>query len=282
MVINIKAYTCPFCNNHLETRFSKCFNVYCRGKEFNLGNLIVYRLNPELGIGRITRKLEIPTSKSLDEEDTQYLTKYKVSFKNNITKVIHPIDLIHYTLQLNERVVTKNGVGIINSDDFLLKDGKISYEIIYSSGKRAQIPEEDITSIYEEPIKKIINRREFDQPRQFLIKYWANLFHSYYTSYQVKCITNSRLTLMAHQINVAHRLSEEYFPRVILADEVGLGKTIEAGIYVKEMMARNLAERILIIVPATLVRQWQFEMENKFNMDFIIYDGQRVKELDKI
>ena len=52
---------------------------------------------------------------------------------------------------------------------------------------------------------------------------------------------------MPHQINVAHRLSEEYFPRIILADEVGLGKTIEAGIYIKEMMARNLAERILII-----------------------------------
>ncbi|TFG19375.1 MAG: hypothetical protein EU533_06850, partial [Promethearchaeota archaeon] len=281
MVINIKTYACPFCNNNLETRFSKCFNVYCQGKEFNVGNLIIYRLNPELGIGRIARKVVIPTSKSLDEEDTQYLNKFKVTFKNNITKIIHPIDLIHYTFQLNERVITKNGVGVINTDEFLLKDGKISYEIIYPSGKRAQVSEDEITSVYEEPLKKIIKRQEFDPPRQFLIKYWANLFHSYYTSYQIKCITNSRLTLMAHQINVAHRLSEEYFPRVILADEVGLGKTIEAGIYVKEMMARNLAERVLIIVPATLVRQWQFEMENKFNMEFVIYDGQRVKELNR-
>lgn len=86
---------------------------------------------------------------------------------------------------------------------------------------------------------------------------------------------------MPHQINVAHRLSEEYFPRVILADEVGLGKTIEAGIYIKEMMARNLAERILIIVPATLVRQWQFEMQNKFNIKFTIYDGKKIKKLKK-
>jgi len=86
---------------------------------------------------------------------------------------------------------------------------------------------------------------------------------------------------MPHQINVTHRLSEEHFPRVILADEVGLGKTIEAGIYIKEMMARNLAERVLIIVPASLVKQWQFEMQNKFNINFTIYDGKKVKELKR-
>ncbi|MFX1314109.1 MAG: SNF2-related protein, partial [Promethearchaeota archaeon] len=71
------------------------------------------------------------------------------------------------------------------------------------------------------------------------------------------------------------------FPRVILADEVGLGKTIEAGIYIKEMMARNLAERILIIVPASLVKQWDFEMSNKFNIEFTIYDGKKIKELNR-
>ncbi|MFX0148177.1 MAG: SNF2-related protein [Candidatus Hodarchaeota archaeon] len=86
---------------------------------------------------------------------------------------------------------------------------------------------------------------------------------------------------MPHQINVAHRLSEEHFPRVILADEVGLGKTIEAGIFIKEMMARNLAERILIIVPASLVKQWVFEMSNKFNIEFTIYDGRKINELKR-
>ncbi|MHA1328902.1 MAG: DEAD/DEAH box helicase, partial [Promethearchaeota archaeon] len=65
----------------------------------------------------------------------------------------------------------------------------------------------------------------------------------------------------------------------MLADEVGLGKTIEAGIFIKEMMARNMAERVLIIAPATLVKQWNFEMENKFNISFTIYDGKKVKTL---
>jgi len=283
MINDLKAlkYKCPFCTNSLEFRFSKCFNVYCQGHKFNLDNLVINRLNAELGIGRIVKKLEIPASRSLDDEDTFFITKYKVRFENNIVKIIHPLDLIHQTFVVNERILTNDGIGTINTNNFLIKDGSISYEVLFPNGKLTQIYESEIISKYETPIKRIIAKKRIDPPKNFLIKYWANLFHSYYTSYQIKCITNSRLSLMPHQINVAHRLSEEYFPRIILADEVGLGKTIEAGIYIKEMMARNLAERILIIVPATLVKQWQFEMQNKFNIEFTIYDGKKIKELKK-
>ncbi|MFX1448813.1 MAG: DEAD/DEAH box helicase, partial [Promethearchaeota archaeon] len=240
-----------------------------------------YRLNPKLGIGRVIKKLEIPNSRSLDDEDTYFITKLKVRFENNIFKIVHPLDLIHYIYEVNERILIKEGIVTINSDDFLTKEGSISYEVLFPNGKLSQIYESEIISKYETTVKRIITSKRVDPPNNFLIKYWANLFHSYYTSYQIKCITNSRLSLMPHQINVAHRLSEEYFPRIILADEVGLGKTIEAGIYIKEMMARNLAERILIVVPATLVKQWQFEMQNKFNIEFKIYDGKKLKVLEK-
>ncbi|MHA1671621.1 MAG: SNF2-related protein [Promethearchaeota archaeon] len=260
---------------------SKCFNVYCQGQEFNVDNLVTYRLNPELGIGRIIKRLEIPTSKTLDEKDNLIDLKFKVLFENNITKILSPIDLIHVIFFTNNRIITKKGLGVINSKDFHFNKGKISYEVLYSDGNLHQVEEKEILSIYHKSLKKAIEQQKIDNPRYFLIKYWVNLFHSYYTSYQIKCITNSRLSLMPHQINVAHRLSEDYFPRVILADEVGLGKTIEAGIYIKEMMARNLADRILIIVPATLVRQWHFELSNKFNINFEIYDGKKAKELLK-
>ncbi len=274
-------YQCPFCNNPLESRFSKCYNIYCEGQKFGLHNYVIYKLNPDLGVGKIVKILDIPTSRSLDDEDKSILKLYKVEFENNIVKIIHPIDLIHYLFSINETVKIHKGSGVINSNYFLNKDGQISYEVIFSDGNILQIYESDFLAQYIMPISDILSQRVIDPPQQLLIKYWANLFYSYYTSYQIKCITNSRLSMMPHQVNVAHRLSEEFFPRIILADEVGLGKTIEAGIFIKEMMARNLAERVLIVVPATLVKQWQFELQNKFNMEFTIYDGKKVKELKK-
>src|SRR5687768_16200012 len=70
---------------------------------------------------------------------------------------------------------------------------------------------------------------------------------------------------LPHQIDVAMRvLRAPMRGRAILADEVGLGKTIEAGLILKELSVRGLARRVLIITPASLVGQWQAELQTKF------------------
>jgi len=69
---------------------------------------------------------------------------------------------------------------------------------------------------------------------------------------------------LPHQTDVALKVLRTMGGRAILADEVGLGKTIEAGIILKELAVRGLARRILIITPASLVAQWQGELESKF------------------
>src|SRR5437763_3739193 len=69
---------------------------------------------------------------------------------------------------------------------------------------------------------------------------------------------------LPHQIDVAQRVQREMVGRAILADEVGLGKTIEASIIYKELAIRGLARRVLILTPASLVGQWKGELEEKF------------------
>jgi SNF2 family DNA or RNA helicase len=69
---------------------------------------------------------------------------------------------------------------------------------------------------------------------------------------------------LPHQIDVAQRVLRDMGGRAILADEVGLGKTIEASIVYKELAVRGLARRALILTPASLVGQWQGELEEKF------------------
>lgn len=71
---------------------------------------------------------------------------------------------------------------------------------------------------------------------------------------------------MPHQINTARKVVHEMGGRAILADEVGLGKTIEAGLILKEYIVRGLAKRVLILVPASLVLQWVRELNQKFGI----------------
>ncbi len=70
-----------------------------------------------------------------------------------------------------------------------------------------------------------------------------------------------------YQVETVRKVLKQYRGRVLLADEVGLGKTIEAGMVLKEYMLRGMAERLLILVPASLVGQWRDEMAEKFGID---------------
>ena len=80
-----------------------------------------------------------------------------------------------------------------------------------------------------------------------------------------------------HQVSVAHKVVSNYPHRFLLCDEVGLGKTIEAGMVLKELRARGGGRRILAIVPPSLVRQWQFEMKSKFNESFSVLNTDTVR-----
>lgn len=94
-------------------------------------------------------------------------------------------------------------------------------------------------------------------------------------------LSNARIEPQFHQVFVAWRVNQKLAPRMILADEVGLGKTIEAGLIIKELRARGLAGRILVVCPSSLQLQWQQELKSKFNESFEIIDGAAVKHFGR-
>lgn len=104
--------------------------------------------------------------------------------------------------------------------------------------------------------------------------YWFSHLHSALVS-----LAHARVDLKAHQVSVVHRVISQYPHRFMLCDEVGLGKTIEAAMIIKELRARGEAERVLILVPSGLTRQWQFELRTKFNETFAIYTPGTVRYL---
>ena len=80
-----------------------------------------------------------------------------------------------------------------------------------------------------------------------------------------------------YQIESAMKVLNRFRGRAILCDEVGLGKTIEAGIILSEYVLRGLVRTVLILTPPSLTTQWQDEMESKFNMDFILNQDENFK-----
>jgi ATP-dependent helicase HepA len=95
----------------------------------------------------------------------------------------------------------------------------------------------------------------------------------------IKGLMGARVAVLPHQIYIAVECLKRKHPRVLLADEVGLGKTIEAGLVLHGSLANNQVSRVLVLVPPTLLHQWLVEMLRKFNLSFSIMDEERYSEL---
>lgn len=93
-------------------------------------------------------------------------------------------------------------------------------------------------------------------------------------------LIGARVDLIAHQLRVAEIAAARRPPRLLLADEVGLGKTIEACLIVSQQLAVGRARRILVLVPESLVNQWFVELLRRFNLAFAIYDEERCESLE--
>lgn len=94
-------------------------------------------------------------------------------------------------------------------------------------------------------------------------------------------LIGARTEHIPHQVYIANQVANRYAPRVLLADEVGLGKTIEAGLIMHHQLITGRAKRILILVPQTLIHQWFVEMLRRFNMAFSIFDEERYQTIEE-
>ncbi len=82
-----------------------------------------------------------------------------------------------------------------------------------------------------------------------------------------------------HQIRAFNRLYQQWPPKLLIADEVGLGKTIQAGLLLRQAWLARRTKRVLVLAPKSVCKQWQIELREKFNLDWPIYDGQKLSWL---
>jgi SNF2 family DNA or RNA helicase len=124
-------------------------------------------------------------------------------------------------------------------------------------------------AVYKLPSEAISAEVKQDDSNEFYLRYVAMLAKiKSETSEGILSKLSSGIIPLPHQLHVLNRAVATNSVRYILADEVGLGKTIEAGLIIKELKARGLIKRVLVVCPTGLVTQWSIEMEEKFGEKF--------------
>ncbi len=96
----------------------------------------------------------------------------------------------------------------------------------------------------------------------------------------VRGFAGGRVDLIPHQMFIASEVASRLAPRVLLADEVGLGKTIEAGLILHRLHLTGRADRVLVLVPEPLIHQWFVELLRRFNLLFSIFDEERCESIE--
>jgi ATP-dependent helicase HepA len=97
---------------------------------------------------------------------------------------------------------------------------------------------------------------------------------------KVRGFVGGRIDLIPHQLHIAAEVAGRLVPRVLLADEVGLGKTIETCLILHRLILTGRAQRVLILVPDSLVHQWFVELLRRFNLWFHIFDEERCEAIE--
>jgi len=160
--------------------------------------------------------------------------------------------------------------------DLTESNGLIVYRCEDNSGQAVQLPEAGLSHHLQlnRPAERLLSG-QIDRNKWFNLRRKTREIANSLSQSPVYGLAGCRTSLLAHQIYIAYEVSRRFAPRVLLADEVGLGKTIEAGLIMHQQLLAERVRRVLIVVPESLVYQWLVEMLRRFNLMFSVFDEER-------
>ncbi len=173
-------------------------------------------------------------------------------------------------------------------ESFEDRGGVLRYNVIRTledgSEERKSLNETRIGATIQlsKPLERLL-ASQIDYKEWYDLRIEAMLMQANMQSSRLRGFVGSRVGLIPHQLYIAHEVGQRFAPRVLLADEVGLGKTIEAGLIIHQQLKTGRSERILVLVPDSLQYQWMIEMRRRFNLEFSLFDLTRtasIKEHD--
>ena len=158
-------------------------------------------------------------------------------------------------------------------------NGLLFYLVKNAQGEEIIVNEKELSPIISfSQAKDRLFSSQIDRSEHFALRYQTLLHQQAQFQSPLRGLRGNRAGLIPHQLHIAQEVGNRINPRVLLADEVGLGKTIEAGMILQNQLFAEKVQRVLIIVPETLQHQWLVEMLRRFNLHFSLFDEERCKD----
>lgn len=158
-------------------------------------------------------------------------------------------------------------------------NGLLFYLVKNAQGEDVIVNEKELSPIISfSQAKHRLFSSQIDRSEHFALRYQTLLHQQAQFQSPLRGLRGNRAGLIPHQLHIAQEVGNRINPRALLADEVGLGKTIEAGMILQNQLFAEKVQRVLIIVPETLQHQWLVEMLRRFNLHFSLFDEERCED----
>jgi ATP-dependent helicase HepA len=238
-------------------------------REFAVGQRWLSDSEPDLGLG-LVMDVDFRTV-SIDfraVEETRRYARQQAPLTRLVLKAGDKVTVAELSLEILDLLHTPSGL--------------IIYETQDDQGKRHPLPESLLpdTLSMNRPLDRLLSG-QFEPCQWFYLKQQTLQLMGDAERSGLMGLCSARAELIPHQLYIANEVAGRYAPRVMLADEVGLGKTIEAGLILQQQLVSGLSTRILIVVPEPLLHQWLVEMLRRFSLSFTLLDQQRCEALQE-
>lgn len=213
---------------------------------------------------------------TLISEEGRTITLMFAAAEETRTYATHRSPLSRVRFEIGEHIRNNNSLEIVIAE-VIERRGLFEYVGETPEGEVVTIPEGELDphTLFNLPNQRLFIG-QIDRPSHFELRRKTSELADRLAHSNLRGLTGSRTSLIPHQLYIAHEVAKRHAPRVLLADEVGLGKTIEAGLILNYQLLSGRADRVLILLPESLVHQWLVEMLRRFNLHFSLFDQGRL------